>query len=70
LARFGRLMSYDNFMNQLFYYCVEILKKISEITGMSYEEANIWIFVVIHPLITLLLIYELSKCKKLAKSQL
>jgi len=63
-------MTYDIFMNQLFYYCVEILKKISEITGMSYEEANIWIFVVIHPLITLLLIYELSKCKKLAKSQL
>ena len=63
-------MSYDNFMNQLFYYCVEILKKISEITGMSYEEANIWIFVVIHPLITLLLIYELAKCNKLAKSQL
>ena len=61
-------MSYDNFMNQLFYYCVEILKQIAELTGMSYEEANIWIFVVIHPLITLLLIYELSKCKKLAKS--
>ena len=62
-------MSYDNFMNQLFYYCVEILKKISEMTGMSYEEANIWIFVVIHPLINLLLIYELSKCKKSAKFQ-
>ena len=63
-------MSYDNFMNQLFYYCVEILKKISEITSMSYEEINIWIFVVIHPIVTLLLIYELAKCKKLAKSQL
>jgi len=55
-------------MNQFFYYCVEILKKISEITSMSYEEINIWIFVVIHPLVTLLLIYELAKCKKLAKS--
>ena len=61
-------MSYDNFMNQFFYYCVEILKKISEITSMSYEEINIWIFVVIHPIVTLLLIYELAKCKKLAKS--
>ena len=58
-------MTYDNFMNQLFYYCVEILKKSAEITGMTYEEVNIWIFVVIHPLITLLLIYELRKCKKL-----
>ena len=58
-------MTYEIFMNQLFYYCVEILKKSAELTGMTYEEVNIWIFVVIHPLITLLLMYELQKCKKL-----
>ena len=61
-------MSYDNFMNQLFYYCVEILKKSAEITGMNYEEINICVFVVIHPLITLITIYELSKCRKLKES--
>lgn len=40
-------------MEQLFDICVQILKWIAAETGLTYEEANIWIFVIIHPLLTL-----------------
>ena len=40
-------------MNTLFDICVQILKIIAKITGMTYHEANIWIFVILHPLLTL-----------------
>ena len=57
-------MSYDGFMNQLFYYCVKLLEVTAEFIGMSYEELNIWIFVVIHPLVTLWLAVALWRCRK------
>lgn len=44
-----------NSFHDLFYICVQILKDISTYTGLTYEEANIWIFVIIHPLITAVL---------------
>ena len=40
-------------MNELFDICVDILYWISDVTGWTYKEANIWIFVIIHPIITL-----------------
>lgn len=43
-------------MHDLFYFCVDVLRKIAGLTGLTYEEANIWIFVIIHPLITLIFI--------------
>ena len=39
-------------MNELFYICVELLKWGADVTGMTYEQINVWIFVIIHPLIT------------------
>ena len=42
-------------MHELFDICVGILYWIADVTGLSYKQANIWIFVIIHPLITLLL---------------
>ncbi|MBF90679.1 MAG: hypothetical protein CMP75_02815 [Flavobacteriales bacterium] len=42
-------------MNELFDICVSILYWIAELTGLTYKEANIWIFVIIHPLLTLML---------------
>jgi predicted signal transduction protein with EAL and GGDEF domain len=49
-------MAYDAFMNQLFYICVALLRWGAYHLGMTYEELNIWIFVVIHPLITVVAI--------------
>ena len=56
-------------MNDLFDLCVAILYWISDLSGLTYKEANIWIFVIIHPLITISLIYYVvilrRKIKKL-----
>ena len=42
-------------MHELFDICVEILYWIADATGLTYKQANIWIFVIIHPIITLAL---------------
>ena len=47
-------------MDSLFQYCVDILKDLSNLMGISYEAINIWLFVFIHPLITLY-IYSLYR---------
>ena len=44
-------------MAELFQICVDILKWIGQTVGITYEEANIWIFVIIHPLLTLVFMY-------------
>lgn len=43
-------------MYDLFYKCVDFIKYLSEISGYSYEEVNVILFVIIHPIITLLLL--------------
>jgi len=40
-------------IHHIFNFCVESLIYISKIFGVSYEEANVWIFCVIWPLLTL-----------------
>ena len=43
-------------ISNTFSLCVELLVWLAHLLGMSYEEVNVWIFCVIWPLITLLLI--------------
>lgn len=40
-------------MNDLFYWCVRLLIDWANALGMTYEEINIWIFVIIEPIIFL-----------------
>ena len=54
-------------MSELFDFCVAVLYWISDFTGLTYKEANIWIFVIIHPLITIILIYYILKLRKKLK---
>lgn len=49
-------LGYSEFIDRLFWACVKILEIWSERLGISYEELNIWLFVVLHPLLTLTLI--------------
>ena len=42
-------------MNTLFDYCVLLLELAAQATGLTYKEINVWLFVIIHPLITLAL---------------
>jgi len=51
-------------MQELFQICVDILRWIASETGITYEEANIWVFVIIHPLVTLWLLIRTIVLKK------
>ena len=55
-------------MAELFDICVAILYWISDVTGLTYKEANIWIFVIIHPLLTIFLLYYVIRLRKKLKN--
>lgn len=55
-------------MSALFDVCVAILYWISDLTGLTYKEANIWIFVIIHPLLTIVLFYYVIRLRKQIKN--
>ena len=55
-------------MSELFDVCVAILYWISDLTGLTYKEANIWIFVIIHPLLTIVLLYYVIRLRKQIKN--
>lgn len=40
----------------IFYWCVDILKVYSAKLGMTYEELNVWLFVIIYPILFILLL--------------
>ncbi|MDA7495981.1 hypothetical protein N8469_00545 [bacterium] len=50
-------------VDNVFDFCVIILVRMAEMLGISYEEINIWLFVVIQPAITILLFLEILRLK-------
>ena len=50
-------------MDNLFDACVEFLRWLGEIVGLSYKEINIWIFVIIEPIIFILMLLWILKLK-------
>jgi len=42
-------------MHELFDICVDILYWIADVFGITYKEANIWIFVIIEPIVFFLM---------------
>lgn len=45
-------------MDKTFDLCVDLLIYWADILGMTYNELNIYLFVIIHPIITLLFLYQ------------
>jgi hypothetical protein len=43
-------------MDQIFDWCVGVLVHWAGILGITYKEINVWVFVIIWPILTLLLI--------------
>jgi hypothetical protein len=43
-------------MNQIFDWCVNLLIYWANVLGITYKEINVWLFVIIWPLLTILLI--------------
>ena len=48
-------------MDSTFHYWVRVLIDLSNWIGLSYEEINVWIFLILHPAITVLLLGLLIK---------
>lgn len=43
--------NWDNFVNSLFQWCVDVLIAGGKALGISYNEINIWIFCIIEPIV-------------------
>ena len=55
-------MTKEEMMDRLFWHCVDILNVVASWLGVTYEELNIWVFIVIQPaiivILTLVLIWQ------------
>ena len=47
----------------IFYWCVDMLHNMSSYLGCTYEAINIYLFIILHPIITLYFIYKYIKLK-------
>lgn len=52
-------------MEQIFWICVKIMQLMSNALGISYQQLNVLLFVVLHPAITVYLYILYRKYKKL-----
>ena len=43
-------------MDQIFDWCVDVLVYWANIIGITYKEINVWVFVIIWPILTLVLV--------------
>ena len=51
-------------MNEVFDICVAILIWIAELFEVTYKEANIWIFVIIEPILFIAMLYMIIKQRR------
>ena len=59
-----------DWIDAIFRYCVVLLVDLARVFGISYEALNIWVFVIIQPLmIVILLIWALRLRRKIKKSK-
>jgi hypothetical protein len=50
-------------IDNIFNFCVILLYNIGSLLGITYEEINVWLFVVIWPLISLLMFAEIIRLR-------
>ena len=56
-------------VDNIFNFCVILLYNIGSLFGITYEEINVWLFVVIWPLISLIMFAEIIRLRlKINKS--
>ena len=51
-------------MNEVFDICVAILIWIADLFEITYKEANIWIFVIIEPILFIVMLYKIIKQRR------
>ena len=55
-------------MNKLFDLCVLALELLASLTGFTYKEINIWIFVIIEPLVFLSMLIYIFRLRKAVRN--
>ncbi len=50
-------------IDNIFNFCVILLYDIGHILGISYEEVNVWLFVVIWPFLSLIMLAEIIRLR-------
>ena len=55
---------YDQVMVEVCNWCIRFLYKASDYLGMSYEEINVWLFIIIQPGLIIYFFLSSSKWKK------
>ncbi len=54
-------------MDEIFNYCVELLYYLGDIVGLTYKEINVWIFVIIEPIIFIIMLVWIIRLRKKIK---
>ena len=54
-------------MNDIFDACVELLHYWGDIVGLTYKEINVWIFVIIEPIIFIIMLVWIIRLRKKIK---
>ena len=54
-------------MNEIFDFCVELLHYWGDIVGLTYKEINVWIFVIIEPIIFIIMLVCIIHLRKKIK---
>jgi len=54
-------------MNEIFDACVELLHYWGDFVGLTYKEINVWIFVVIEPIIFIIMLVWVIRLRKKIK---
>jgi hypothetical protein len=61
-------------MDSIFDWCVDVLYFLASVLGITYQEINVWIFVIIWPILTLVLIglivYQQIRIRRLQRALL
>ena len=55
---------YDQVMVEVCNWCIRLLYKASDFLGMSYEEINVWLFIIIQPGLIIYFFWSSNKWKK------
>ncbi len=57
-----------NWIDAIFRFCVVLLVDIAKLLGISYEALNIWVFIIIQPLVTLILFIWVLRLRRTIKN--
>jgi lipoprotein signal peptidase len=58
-----------NWIDTIFRYCVVLLVNVAKLLGISYEKLNIWIFIIIQPLIIVVLFVWVLRLRRRLNNQ-